>query len=83
MNARPTGAAIVVRAEDALVHADAETTWPSPLPPTSDMTAMSTEGLSRSDLVHDLGAGIDLLHYVGHGLADRIGEELPSVPASG
>src|SRR5262249_23323127 len=27
-----------------------------------------------------LGAGIDLLHYVGHGLADKIGEELPLGP---
>lgn len=31
-------------------------------------------------IVDDLSAGIDLLHYVGHGLADKIGEELPLGP---
>ena len=31
-------------------------------------------------LLDELGAGVDALHYVGHGLADAIGEELPLAP---
>ena len=80
VNARPTGAAIVVRAEDALVHADAETTLAVAAAADLGMTASVHRGPEPSALVHDLGAGIDLLHYVGHGLADRIGEELPLGP---
>jgi tetratricopeptide (TPR) repeat protein len=80
VNNRPTGAAIVVRAEDALAHADAETSVAVAAATDLGMAPSVHRGPEPSTLVHDLGAGIDLLHYVGHGLADKIGEELPLGP---
>ncbi|WP_328524926.1 CHAT domain-containing protein [Kribbella sp. NBC_00359] len=80
VNARPTGTAIVVRAEDALVHADAETSMAVAAASDLGMTPSVHRAPEPSTLLQDLGAGADLLHYVGHGLADRIGEELPLGP---
>src|SRR5262249_25165967 len=80
VNARPTGAAIVVRAEDALSHADAETSVAIDAATAPGMTPSIHRAPEPSTLVRDLGAGIDLLHYVGHGLANKIGEELPLGP---
>jgi tetratricopeptide (TPR) repeat protein len=80
VNARPTGAAVVVRAEDALAHADAETTLAVAAVTNLGMQPDVQRAPEPSSLLRDLGEGVDLLHYVGHGLADRIGEELPLGP---
>lgn len=80
VNAAPTGTSIVVRAEDTLSTAESE-------------VEVAMRGLAQLggtvglrpdphpiDLLRELGDGVDVMHYIGHGMADKIGEELPLSP---
>jgi tetratricopeptide (TPR) repeat protein len=77
MNAVPTGQALIVRAEDALSQAASEVETVAAGVDTLSKRAETRTSPAPAALLDELGEGVDLMHYVGHGLADKIGEELP------
>jgi tetratricopeptide (TPR) repeat protein len=79
-NARRTGAAIVLRADDDLPKADSEASIVEEGLRALEIEPRVLRAPSVTRLLDELGAGVDALHYVGHGLADAIGEELPLGP---
>jgi tetratricopeptide (TPR) repeat protein len=81
VNAELTGAALIIRAEDALSQAASEVETVK-----AGIGALGARAETRTSpdpaaLIGELGEGVDLMHYVGHGLADKIGEELPLGPS--
>jgi hypothetical protein len=82
INAAPTGKALIVRAEDKLPQAAAEMAAVEQA--FGDLGIATERRMSpdRQALLNELGQGVDLLHYVGHGLADKVGESLPLGPGN-
>lgn len=80
INAQAKGSAIVLRAQDDLPKADAEAAVVTRLLESSGLNVEVMPAPDLDDLIDELGEGIDILHYIGHGLADEIGEELPIGP---
>jgi tetratricopeptide (TPR) repeat protein len=79
-NAAPTGSAVVVRSDDDLAQANAESEAVERRLGELGIAAVVRGAPDGHELLQTLGAGVDVLHYVGHGLADEIGEELPLGP---
>ncbi len=77
VNAAQTGTTVIVRTEDELPHADEEVSVTEDAFGGSPGTKRSSD---PAELLNILDDGADLLHYAGHGLADKIGEELPLGP---
>ena len=76
-NAASTGSALVVRAEDDLSEADDETQAVAQSLERLGLTPGVRPAPDTSALLDELSSGVDLLHFVGHGLADVVGETLP------
>jgi tetratricopeptide (TPR) repeat protein len=81
MNAAPTGQALIIRAEDALSQAASEVETVAAGVGTIGKRSETRTSPAPAALLNELGEGVDLMHYVGHGLADKIGEELPLGPS--
>jgi tetratricopeptide (TPR) repeat protein len=81
LNAAPTQSALIVRAQDELPQANTEANRVSQALEDMEIHASIRAAPKAADLLDELGKGIDLLHYIGHGLADEIGEILPLGPA--
>ena len=82
-NADPVGLAIILRADDDLPQANDETKRVTAALDSLRFHSEIHRAPSPAELLDRLGEGVDLLHYVGHGLADEIGEELPLGPGRG
>ncbi|GGN85222.1 hypothetical protein GCM10010112_65430 [Actinoplanes lobatus] len=80
VNAAATGSAVIVRADDELPHADEEVVVVEGAVEALGARPRRLASPDRRELLDTLDGGADLLHYVGHGLADKVGEELPLGP---
>lgn len=77
LNAAANGAALIVRAEGELPVADIEVRTVTGRLTGAGLEVETLREPTPSALLTRLGAGLDVLHYVGHGLADEVGEQLP------
>jgi hypothetical protein len=76
-NGARTGTAIVLRADDDLPKADAEVGIVKDGLRQLKIEPRVLRAPSVAMLLDELGTGVDVLHYAGHGLADPVGEALP------
>jgi CHAT domain len=81
MNVDRSNTALVVRASDiaagpVLSQADPEVAQVAAAFKTLNVKPTVLQTPAAGEFLDQLGSGYDLFHYVGHGLADEIGEEL-------
>jgi hypothetical protein len=81
VNVNRSHSALIVRAGDiedgaALLEADPEVAGVTAALEALEIKPKVLQSPKPSEFLGQLGSGFDVLHYVGHGLADELGEEL-------
>lgn len=76
-NAASPRSAVIVRSDDDLSEGEAEVRAVTEHLARMELEVTVQAAPDSRELLARLGSGADLLHYVGHGLADEVGEELP------